>query len=257
MPDEMKLPPPLIARLRRDVFYGDERLARMSEHNPLHAEAADVIEALSERIDAAYQERNQVVAALASVFPAGIARTAIPGWDEEWHGCVYIDLPTGQASWHYHDREAHLFAHLPPYAGQWDGHTTEEKYERVAALNGKAGWVPSSKLPCDVRLPPNTIIRKGCRLSALHQALTNRVGQTDQGATTFSDAASSPLPPLTEEEVQAVARIVKFRLGRQLAAVPLLGDDSYGDWYAEGGSIDLEDLTRAALSAFIAARTGK
>lgn len=70
--------------------------------------------------DTAYNERNRLVALLASIFPAGIKRTEIEGWDPEWHGCVYIDLPNGQASWHYHDREAHLFSHLPPYAGEWD-----------------------------------------------------------------------------------------------------------------------------------------
>lgn len=84
--------------------------------------------------DGAYRERNQLVALLASVFPAGIKRTEIEGWSPEWHGCVYIDLPNGQASWHYHDSEAHLFAHLPPYAGEYDGHTTEEKYARIGQL---------------------------------------------------------------------------------------------------------------------------
>lgn len=82
--------------------------------------------------DAAYLERNRLVALLARIFPSGIARTAIEGWSEDWHGCVYIDLPTGQASWHFHDSQAHLFKGLPPYLGKWDGHTTEEKYERVA-----------------------------------------------------------------------------------------------------------------------------
>lgn len=91
-------------------------------------------EQMAERKDAAYLERNRVVAALARCFPSGIKRTAIPGWSEDWHGCVYIDLPSGQASWHYHDSHAHLFAGLPPYAGEWDGHTTEEKYRRLAAL---------------------------------------------------------------------------------------------------------------------------
>lgn len=89
------------------------------------------------RKDAAYLERNQVVAALAAAYPSGISRTAILGWLAEWHGCVYIDLPTGQASWHYHDSHAHLFAHLPPYAGHWDGHTTDEKYERLRALSNR------------------------------------------------------------------------------------------------------------------------
>lgn len=94
----------------------------------------DLLRVQRER-DGAYAERNQLVALLASAFPAGIKRTAIEGWDAEWHNCVYIDLPGGrQASWHYHDREAALFAHLPPYAGEWDGHTTDEKYARIAEL---------------------------------------------------------------------------------------------------------------------------
>lgn len=86
------------------------------------------------RKDAAYLERNQVVAALAKAYPSGVARTAIEGWSEDWHGCVYIDLPTGQASWHFHDSQAYLFAGLPAYAGKWDGHDTPEKYRRLAAL---------------------------------------------------------------------------------------------------------------------------
>ncbi|MDB5975114.1 MAG: Uncharacterized protein JWR07_1874 [Nevskia sp.] len=87
------------------------------------------------RKDAAYEERNKVVAALARSFPSGVARTAIEGWSDDWHGCVYIDLPTGQVSWHFHDSHAHLFTGLPPYSGTWDGHNTPEKYRRLAALN--------------------------------------------------------------------------------------------------------------------------
>lgn len=93
---------------------------------------------LREAKDVAYLERNQVVAALAKCFPSGVARTAIEGWSEDWHGCVYIDLPTGQVSWHFHDSHAHLFSNLPPYNGTWDGHDTPEKYRRVAALTPSA-----------------------------------------------------------------------------------------------------------------------
>lgn len=91
---------------------------------------------LQEGKDAAYLERNQVVAALAKCFPSGVTRTAIEGWDVEWHGCIYIDLPTGQVSWHYHDSHAHLFEGLPPYTKPWDGHSTEEKYNRLAQIKG-------------------------------------------------------------------------------------------------------------------------
>lgn len=34
---------------------------------------------------------------------------------------VYIDLPTGQVSWH-----------MPAFAIEYDGHTTDEKYQRIA-----------------------------------------------------------------------------------------------------------------------------
>lgn len=81
--------------------------------------------------DAAYLERNKLVALLSAIFPSGIKRTAIEGWSDDWHGCVYIDFPWGQASWHYHDSHAHLFAHLPAYQGAWDGHTTEQKYAAI------------------------------------------------------------------------------------------------------------------------------
>lgn len=111
------------------------------EHGDTAQEAVAMIQALAERVralteakDGAYLERNRVVALLARLFPSGVARTAIEGWSDDWHGCVYIDLPTGQVSWHFHDSHAFLFEGLPPYRGTWDGHTTQEKYERVAAL---------------------------------------------------------------------------------------------------------------------------
>lgn len=100
------------------------------------------LEDMERRKDGAYEERNRVVAALAKCFPSGVARTAIEGWSEDWHGCVYIDLPTGQVSWHFHDSQAHLFAGLPAYTKPWDGHDTPEKYRRVAALSAPAQDAP-------------------------------------------------------------------------------------------------------------------
>jgi len=81
----------------------------------------------------AYDERSRLVAALARLFPSGVQRTEIGDVDGEWHGCVYIDLPTGQASWHFQGDQARYFDDLPHYEASWDGHTTEEKYERLAA----------------------------------------------------------------------------------------------------------------------------
>lgn len=84
--------------------------------------------------DAAYSERNKLVRLLASIYPSGIKQTAIEGWDEAWHWCVYIDMPNGQASWHFHIDDLPMFADLPTYAGEWDGHSTEQKYHNILAL---------------------------------------------------------------------------------------------------------------------------
>jgi hypothetical protein len=94
--------------------------------------AALVASAERENTNNAYKERNQLVALLSTLFPSGKAKTAIEGWDEAWHGCVYIDFPWGQASWHYHTDDGWMFEHLPPYTKQWDGHTTDAKYRAIA-----------------------------------------------------------------------------------------------------------------------------
>lgn len=101
------------------------------EQQKARAQAAET------KLESAYSERNKLVAFLAHCYPAAIARTAIEGWDPEWHWCVYINTPAGQMSWHYHDSDAHLFDDLPLFSGQWDGHTTEQKYDRLRALQTK------------------------------------------------------------------------------------------------------------------------
>lgn len=130
---------------------------------------------MEQRKDAAYLERNQVVAALAKIVLqnegcAGIARTAIEGWSEDWHGCVYIDLPTGQASWHYHDSYAHLFADLPLYSRTWDGHTTSEKYQRLALLASPIA-PPTEPINRSPEIPDNSVDTHLARIAVLEAAL--------------------------------------------------------------------------------------
>jgi hypothetical protein len=121
----------------RLVGFIDRLLARVAE---LEGVATD----MERRKDAAYEERNRVVALAATLAfdmgcTVGVAKTVIEGWSEDWHGCVYIDLPDfGQCSWHFHDSHARLFSGLPPYRGKWDGHTTEEKYRRIERYCGIA-----------------------------------------------------------------------------------------------------------------------
>ena len=87
--------------------------------------------------DEAYTERNCLVAAMSKCFPAWLElhRKSDTEWEDDWRNIVYIELPTGQCSWHIHDSHLTLFDHLVHQEGDsWDGHTTKTKYERVEAL---------------------------------------------------------------------------------------------------------------------------
>lgn len=48
---------------------------------------------------------------------------AEPAWP-----VVYIELPTGQVSWH-----------MPEHPDSWDGHTTAQKHDRIRAFCQSAG----------------------------------------------------------------------------------------------------------------------
>lgn len=85
-------------------------------------------------IDEVYAERDQLVAALSKCFPAHLCRHEGEGWEDDWRNIVCIHLPTGQATWHIHDSELGWFEHLRKTYSHWDGHSTEEKYRRLAAL---------------------------------------------------------------------------------------------------------------------------
>ena len=92
--------------------------------------------------DAAYTERNQLVAVLARLNLWSERNSWLadhrdePGvaWDPEWRTVVFIDSLAGQLSWHLHDSDVPLFDGLPRGPNTWDGHTTAEKYERVARI---------------------------------------------------------------------------------------------------------------------------
>lgn len=127
-----------------EKLLSDEPMTRTEAAAEITRLRAELAEARDNK-NQAYEERNRLVSLLASMFSGGIAKTDIEGWDPEWHQCVYIDFPWGQASWHFHDSQAHLFQHLPPYRGSWDGHTTEGKYDAIqkAAIEARALFKPA------------------------------------------------------------------------------------------------------------------
>lgn len=96
----------------------------------IEAQAAEIARLRDEK-NAAYEERNQVVLALSRFYPHG---WKVDPAEPEWP-VLYLDLPTGQASWHFTKAEADASGIVATYAEEWDGHTTEEKYRRLAAVN--------------------------------------------------------------------------------------------------------------------------
>ena len=99
------------------------------------------VERLRLQKDGAYAERNRCVALIARMALAMGWRTGLgrhreddASWEDDWRNIVFIELPTGQSSWHVHDSELPLFVGLPRYEGVWDGHSTEEKYRRVGEV---------------------------------------------------------------------------------------------------------------------------
>jgi len=96
------------------------------------------INELTKLKDNAYAERDKLVAALSKCFPSYLAKHPDnPDWEPDWMWIVFIDTPEGQCSWHIHDSELGMFSHLTVKENNWDGHSTDEKYERLAKLYGR------------------------------------------------------------------------------------------------------------------------
>jgi hypothetical protein len=89
----------------------------------------------------AYLERDKLVAFLARLYPAHLKRhpEGDDGCGQDWMNVVCVHSPAGQLTWHVHDSEMKIFDFLDQNSGlfadcEWDGHTTEEKYKRLANL---------------------------------------------------------------------------------------------------------------------------
>jgi hypothetical protein len=93
-----------------------------------------------------YRERNLILALLAVVcriteLADGTGPFAYRAfhdvndisWDDEWRNIIVLETEEmGQMTWHIHDSELPNFEKLPLRTDyRWDGHTTEEKYQRL------------------------------------------------------------------------------------------------------------------------------
>ncbi|MEU2780567.1 hypothetical protein [Streptomyces sp. NPDC007110] len=97
-------------------------------------------EAKAER-DIAYRERAHLVALLAAMTDGAVIAPA-PDVDDPGWQIAYLRIGGHQASWHISPRDADLVAHIEPVdqddpRAQWDGHSTELKYARIAAYTAE------------------------------------------------------------------------------------------------------------------------
>lgn len=89
---------------------------------------------LAKERDYVYFERNNLVSLLSTIYPSCLGVDTSQK-DKQWQNVVYIETPEGQMSWHFEVKLLPMFSHLVFKEGElWDGHTTEEKYERLARL---------------------------------------------------------------------------------------------------------------------------
>jgi hypothetical protein len=112
----------------------------------------DKLQAVTKQKDAAYAERNKLVLLIASIYDSWLSRHPEEDkeWEDDWRWIVTVDINGDQATWHIHDSEYEQFTKAvgvrwcTPSKGTaplWDGHTTEEKYQRIvdeSVSNGTA-----------------------------------------------------------------------------------------------------------------------
>jgi len=124
------------------------------------AQYEEKIKTLESEKEQAYWERNQLVAFLSKQYPSHLTKHDINDttWDRDWLNIVCIHVVKGitktpglkqvndtkfvkdetlhelQFTWHIHDNDLKYFHHLKFKKSHYDGHTTEQKYQNLAAL---------------------------------------------------------------------------------------------------------------------------
>lgn len=136
-----------VAILSQALTDAQEEAARWKRHSDTFAEERDtavkafnakVLEAEDARRerDGAYRERAQLLAWLAALHPSSAVITPARDIDEDgWH-LLYLVAGGWQMSWHIAPRDVPLFGHVELVEPsdprvQWDGHGTDQKYQRI------------------------------------------------------------------------------------------------------------------------------
>lgn len=95
---------------------------------PEGTSADQIREGESAELNAVYRERIRLVSGYTYRWPSIL--TPADDYPDMW--IVYLVSPAGQLSWHLMPEDLDLFKHVERRrTWEWDGHTTEQKYERL------------------------------------------------------------------------------------------------------------------------------
>lgn len=104
------------------------------------------LETHESKLESVYNERSRCIALILKMaeqmgFKTGLAEHPVDdeSWDADWTTIAVVILPCGQLTWHIPIWDRYLFnetRHFEDDEYQWDGHTTEEKYNRMHSLTG-------------------------------------------------------------------------------------------------------------------------
>lgn len=117
-----------------------EVIGQLEEQLAVEARTVDdyreALRAAEAERDKAYRERAQLVAFLAACYPSEMTQEH----ERDPWPIVYVLGPAGQMSWQIARADLRLFDHVGWHGDEpmWDGHTTDEKYERLARLIPRA-----------------------------------------------------------------------------------------------------------------------
>lgn len=80
-----------------------------------------------------YRERAYLTSHLSRIYPSTIA---FSDPDEPDWAVLSVNGPKGQMTWHISPHDMDLFDHVERREVPWDGHSTEEKYDRLVNIHG-------------------------------------------------------------------------------------------------------------------------
>lgn len=105
----------------------------------LAAAQARKVTRLERQAKRAFEERDELLIALSKIWPAHLmptkAAALIAGTNEDWLWSLCLHSPVGQLAWSLNNDLAARFSHLDRHEhNEWDGHTAEERSNRLARL---------------------------------------------------------------------------------------------------------------------------